>query len=72
MPVIGGSQPSRRVIGLNSRWFLIGEGQQRVALGAGEMTTALFAGEKHHEGAGEQQAEEYGEWNDRHGVEMSA
>jgi hypothetical protein len=51
---------------------LIGEGQERVALGAGEAGAALLAGKQHHKGAGQQQAEKQGYRDDRHGVEMSA
>lgn len=52
--------------------LLVRERKQGIPFGAGEVTAALLAGKQHHKGASQQQAKEYGEWNDRHGVDMSA
>lgn len=46
---------------------LIGERQERLALGAVEMTMSVFANEKYDKGENETEADGEREWNDRHG-----
>jgi hypothetical protein len=62
--------PVGRAVGETGRF--IGQGEQRIALGAGKPAAALFPGKEHDKTAGQQQTEEDGDRYDGHAWNVCA
>jgi hypothetical protein len=59
------------IVSPGSLGLFIRQRQQGIALRAGQVPAALLPGKEHNKRAGQEQAKEYGEGDDRHGVDMS-